>query len=45
MLHHGGGEGALGFAVLAKEVSEGSEGELGVLAFDGRGHGESIFEL
>lgn len=40
VLHHGGGEGALGFSVLAKDVKEGSEGELGVLSFDARGHGE-----
>jgi len=40
VLHHGGGEGALGFSVLAKDVREGSEGELGVLSFDARGHGE-----
>lgn len=38
--HHGGGEGGLGFAVLAKEVRDGSRGELGVLSWDVRGHGQ-----
>jgi hypothetical protein len=37
--HHGGGEGALGFAELAKEIKNGSDGELGVLSWDVRGHG------
>lgn len=42
VLHHGGGEGALGWAAMAKEVRSYSSGELGVLAFDCRGHGESL---
>lgn len=39
VLHHGGGEAAAAFAVLAKEVREQSARELGVFAFDARGHG------
>lgn len=37
--HHGGGSSALSFAALAKEIKAKSEGELGVLAYDCRGHG------
>lgn len=37
--HHGAGASGLSFAVLAKEVKE-RDAELGVLAFDARGHGE-----
>ncbi|GMK55005.1 hypothetical protein CspeluHIS016_0200610 [Cutaneotrichosporon spelunceum] len=39
--HHGGGAGALGFAPLAKEVLARSGGELGVFAYDARGHGKT----
>ncbi len=38
--HHGAGSAATTFAPLAKEVTEASQGGLGVLAFDSRGHGE-----
>lgn len=38
--HHGGGEGALGFAAFAQQLTALSKGELGVLAWDCRGHGE-----
>jgi protein phosphatase methylesterase 1 len=37
--HHGGGSSALSFAALAKEIKAKSNGELGVLAYDCRGHG------
>lgn len=40
--HHGGGAGGLSFAALAKEVKTKSNGELGVLAYDCRAHGESV---
>lgn len=38
--HHGAGASALSFAALAKEVAAKSGAELGVFAFDARGHGE-----
>lgn len=38
--HHGAGYSGLTFACLAKEVTELSETELGVLVFDARRHGE-----
>jgi protein phosphatase methylesterase 1 len=41
LCHHGGGAGGLSFAALAKEVAAKSGGELGVFAFDARGHGAS----
>lgn len=37
--HHGAGASGLSFAALAKEVKERSP-DLGVLAYDARGHGE-----
>jgi protein phosphatase methylesterase 1 len=37
--HHGAGSSGTTFAALAKEVQEKSSGELGILAFDARGHG------
>jgi protein phosphatase methylesterase 1 len=40
--HHGGGSSGLSFAALAKEVKAKSGGELGVLAYDCRGHGEFL---
>lgn len=43
--HHGAGFGALSFALMAKEVSRISKGELGVLAYDCRGHGKTTFPL
>lgn len=43
VFHHGGGEGALGFALLAKEITRLTNGELGLLAFDCRGHGQFPF--
>ncbi|WVQ81692.1 protein phosphatase methylesterase 1 [Cryptococcus sp. DSM 104549] len=39
--HHGAGSGGLSFAPLAKEVTRRSNGELGVLSFDCRGHGKT----
>jgi pimeloyl-ACP methyl ester carboxylesterase len=41
--HHGGGSAGTTFACLAKRVHELSGGELGVLAFDARGHGKIYF--
>ena len=38
--HHGAGSSGTTFAALAKEVHDKSSGELGVLAFDARGHGK-----
>jgi protein phosphatase methylesterase 1 len=43
--HHGAGAGGLSFAALAKEIKKKSNGELGVLAFDCRGHGEHEAEV
>lgn len=37
--HHGAGSAGTTFSLLAKEVVKKSNGELGVLAFDARGHG------
>ncbi|WWC91573.1 uncharacterized protein L201_006519 [Kwoniella dendrophila CBS 6074] len=39
--HHGAGASGLSFAALAKQVTQQSNGELGVLAFDCRGHGKT----
>ncbi|WVR00357.1 hypothetical protein IAU59_007500 [Kwoniella sp. CBS 9459] len=39
--HHGAGASGLSFAALAKEVQSKSAGEMGVLAFDCRGHGKT----
>ncbi|GFZ48458.1 Protein phosphatase methylesterase 1 [Saitozyma sp. JCM 24511] len=39
--HHGAGAGGLSFAALAKEVTEKSAGEMGVLSYDARGHGKT----
>ncbi|KAJ9116347.1 hypothetical protein QFC22_004788 [Naganishia vaughanmartiniae] len=39
--HHGAGSAGTTFACLARSVHELSGGELGVLAFDARGHGKS----
>ena len=41
--HHGAGFGALSYALMARDVSALSQGELGVLAYDCRGHGRSTF--
>jgi protein phosphatase methylesterase 1 len=41
LCHHGAGSGGLSFAALAKEVKDKSNGELGVLTYDCRGHGQS----
>lgn len=40
--HHGAGAGGLSFAALARRVKDIGRGELGVLAFDCRGHGELL---
>ncbi|WVF73184.1 hypothetical protein IAT40_008003 [Kwoniella sp. CBS 6097] len=42
--HHGGGASGLSFAALAREVKSKSSGEMGVLAFDCRGHGKTQTE-
>lgn len=39
--HHGAGHSALTFALMAKEITELSSGDCGVLALDCRGHGAS----
>lgn len=39
--HHGGGSAGTTFACLAHSVHQASRGELGVLAFDARDHGQS----
>jgi len=41
--HHGAGFSALSFAHLARQLTAQSNGELGVLAFDARGHGKTKF--
>jgi protein phosphatase methylesterase 1 len=38
--HHGAGYSALSYALVAKHLTELSNGEAGVLSFDCRGHGE-----
>jgi protein phosphatase methylesterase 1 len=43
--HHGGGSSGTTFACLARGVRECSKGELGVLAFDARDHGERVSVL
>lgn len=40
--HHGAGYSGLTFACFAKEVARISNGELGVLAFDARSHGQFL---
>lgn len=39
--HHGAGASGLSFAALAKDLRD-KDAELGVLAFDARGHGQCI---
>ncbi|WFD44999.1 protein phosphatase methylesterase-1 [Malassezia psittaci] len=41
--HHGAGSGALSFALFAQEVTRQTQGEVGILAYDCRGHGRSKF--
>lgn len=43
--HHGAGASGLSFAALAKEVIQQGDRELGVIAFDARGHGTSASPL
>mgnify|MGYP001761948286 FL=1 len=43
VLHHGAGFGGLAFALMAREVTRLSNGEVGLLAYDCRGHGRSAF--
>lgn len=43
VLHHGAGFGALAYALMAREVTRLSNGEVGLLAYDCRGHGRSQF--
>jgi protein phosphatase methylesterase 1 len=40
--HHGAGTSGLSFACFAKEVTDMTKGECGVLAVDARRHGERI---
>lgn len=40
--HHGAGSSALSFACTAKEITDMSRGQCGVLALDCRGHGASV---
>jgi protein phosphatase methylesterase 1 len=40
--HHGAGTSGLSFACFAKEVSDMTKGECGVLALDARRHGMSL---
>ncbi|KAI0656429.1 protein phosphatase methylesterase [Cubamyces menziesii] len=39
--HHGAGHSGLTFACMAKEITDMSKGECGVLAYDCRGHGKT----
>ncbi|WFD32709.1 protein phosphatase methylesterase-1 [Malassezia sp. CBS 17886] len=41
--HHGAGFSALSFALMAREITRRTGGEVGVLAYDCRGHGRSRF--
>ncbi|KAI3623614.1 PPE1 [Malassezia furfur] len=41
--HHGAGADALSFALLAKEITRRTHGELGILAYDCRAHGRTRF--
>lgn len=41
--HHGAGAGALSFALLARDITAMTDGEVGVLAYDCRGHGKTRF--
>ncbi|OJT15098.1 Protein phosphatase methylesterase 1 [Trametes pubescens] len=39
--HHGAGYSGLTFACMAKEITDMSKGECGVLSYDARGHGKT----
>ena len=41
--HHGAGYSALSYALTARHITAMSKGEAGVLAFDCRGHGKSVY--
>lgn len=43
VFHHGAGFGALSYALTAKEITIQTQGEVGLLAYDCRGHGRSNF--
>lgn len=43
--HHGAGTSGLSFACFAKEVTDMTKGECGVLALDARRHGVPIHNL
>ena len=43
--HHGAGHSALTFALMAREVTELSREQCGVLALDCRGHGALVIRL
>jgi hypothetical protein len=42
--HHGAGYSGISFACFAKEVTEMSKGDCGVLSLDARRHGMFIFD-
>jgi pimeloyl-ACP methyl ester carboxylesterase len=42
VMHHGAGSSALTFGLVAKAISEMTQRECGVLAFDCRGHGATV---
>ncbi|KAH7104014.1 protein phosphatase methylesterase [Auriculariales sp. MPI-PUGE-AT-0066] len=42
--HHGAGFSGLSFAHLARQLTQQTSGELGVLAFDARGHGKTAYK-
>ncbi|KAL4400549.1 Protein phosphatase methylesterase 1 [Malassezia pachydermatis] len=41
--HHGAGFGALSYALMARHITELTQGSVGILAYDCRGHGRSKF--
>lgn len=45
VMHHGAGYSALSFALMAKQVTKITDGEVGVLAVDCRGHGECLASI
>ncbi|KAK0556469.1 Protein phosphatase methylesterase 1 [Tilletia horrida] len=44
VLHHGAGFGGLSYALVAREITRQTKGQVGVLAFDCRGHGRTRVE-
>ncbi|PWZ03056.1 alpha/beta-hydrolase [Testicularia cyperi] len=41
LLHHGAGFSALSYALTAAEITQSTKGEVGILAYDCRGHGRT----